>query len=135
MSYWLLKTEPSTYSWDDLCKEQKTLWTGIRNFQARNFLREMKAGDLVFIYHSGDERMIVGLARVTQTAQPEETEDNGDWVAVQIEAFKPFAREVTLDEMKNTHGLTEMIFIRQSRLSVAPVTDAQAVMILKIGKM
>lgn len=134
MRYWLLKTEPQTYSWDQLVKEKKTLWTGIRNYQARNNLRAMKPGDVAFIYHSGDDKMIVGVAKVTTEAIREHTSDEGDWVAVEIEALTPLAREIGLEEIRNSPVLSGMELLRQTRLSVSPVTNIQAEMIFKIGK-
>jgi predicted RNA-binding protein with PUA-like domain len=134
MAYWLLKTEPEEYSWDNLTSDQKTLWTGIRNFQARNNLRVMKPGDLAFIYHSGDEKAVVGVVRITAEAVPEKTDDKGEWAAVELEALKPLARQISLDELRNTPILSGMALIRQTRLSVSPVTEPEAKMLLKIGK-
>lgn len=134
MAYWLLKTEPEEYSWDQLEKDRRTPWTGVRNFQARNNLKEMKSGDLIFIYHSGEERMIYGLAKVAAQASPDPTATSGDWVAVEIDAVKPLQRLVSLEEIKNTHGLSVMPLVTHPRLSVQPVTDAQAEMVLKIAK-
>jgi predicted RNA-binding protein with PUA-like domain len=134
MTYWLLKTEAGVYSWDQLVAEKKTWWTGVRNYQARNNLRAMKRGDIAFIYHSGDERMIVGVAHITAEATPEATTDAGDWVAVEVEGLKPLAREVGLEEIRNTPILSGMELVRHSRLSVVPVREPEAKMILKIGK-
>ncbi len=94
----------------------------------------MKRGDIAFIYHSGDERMIVGVARVTSEATPDKTADAGDWVAVEVEALKPLAREISLEEIRNTPILSGMELVRHSRLSVVPVREPEAKMILKIGK-
>ena len=134
MAFWLVKTEPEEYPWERLEQEQKTLWTGVRNFQARNYLREMRPGDIVFVYHSGEERMIIGLARVLAEAVPDPTAEKGEWVSIEIEAFKPLERVVSLEEIRNTHGLSVMPLVSQSRLSVHPVTDAQSEMLLKIAK-
>jgi methylenetetrahydrofolate dehydrogenase (NADP+) / methenyltetrahydrofolate cyclohydrolase len=134
MPYWLLKTEPDEYSWEQLQKDTSTTWTGVRNFQARNNLRAAAVGDLAFIYHTGDEKMIVGLARITKPAFPDPTAETGDWASVELEVVKPLVREVTLEEIKNTHGLAVMPLVTAARLSVQPVTDAQAEMILKIAK-
>jgi len=134
MAFWLVKTEPETYSWEQFEQEGDTLWTGVRNFQARNNLREMRPGDVVLVYHSGEERNIVGLARVVAPAEPDTTAEKGEWVAVQMKAHKPLARVVSLDEIRNTYGLSVMPLVTHARLSVQPVTDAQAEMILKIAK-
>lgn len=134
MAYWLIKMEPAKYSWEHLVKDGKTLWTGTRNYQARNFLREMKVGDSVFIYHSGEERMIVGLAEVVNEAQADPTAASGDWSAIEMKANKPLNRVISLDEIRNTYGLSVMPLASQSRLTVHPVSEAQAAMLLKIGK-
>lgn len=132
MAYWLLKTEPSTYSWSDLVVEKKTVWDGVRNPQARNFLRAMKAGDVALIYHSGDERQIVGVARITSAPHPDPKAK--EWTAVDIQAWKPFSKPVTLLSIKMRKTLAQMILIRQPRLSVTPLTAAQARALLIMGK-
>jgi predicted RNA-binding protein with PUA-like domain len=134
MAFWLIKTEPALYSWEQLMKDRSTTWTGVRNFQARNNVRAMKPGDFVFIYHSGDERMVTGVAKVTSEPKADPSAVSGDWSSVDIEAVAPLARPVTLDEIKYTHILAVMPLITHTRLSVQPVTDAQAEMLLKIGK-
>lgn len=126
--------EPAKYSWEKLEQEGGTVWTGTRNYQARNYLREMKAGDAVFIYHSGEERMIVGLAEVVGDVRPDPTASSGDWSAIEIKPLKPLNRVISLDEIRNTHGLSVMPLASQSRLTVHPVSEAQATMLLKIGK-
>ncbi len=134
MAYWLLKMEPAKYSWEQLEKDGETLWTGTRNYQARNHLREMKKGDSVFVYHSGEERMIVGLAQVVGDAVADPTASSGDWSAITIKPLKPLSRVISLDEIRNTYGLSVMPLASQSRLTVHPVSEAQAAMLLKIGK-
>jgi len=134
MAYWLVKTEPEVYSWERFEQEGKTLWTGVRNFQARNNLRLMKIGDHVFVYHSGEERMIVGLAKVIGDPVADSTAEKGDWTAVELQAITPMRRVVSLEEIRNTHGLSVMPLVSHSRLSVQPVTDVQAEMILKIAQ-
>lgn len=134
MAYWLLKTDPETYSWDTLVKDKETAWTGVRNFQARNNLRLMKPGDLAFIYHSQDDKDIVGVAEITAAAKPDPTAEEGDWVSVRIKALKPCGRSLSLEEIRNTPGLTTMPLITHSRLSVQPVTEAQWQAILKYTK-
>jgi len=134
MAYWLLKTEPDAYSWEKLEQEGKASWTGVRNFQARNNLKLMKPDDVAFIYHTGEEKMIVGVAKVVSQPYPDPGATSGDWVAIDVLAIKPLQRVVSLEEIKNTHGLSVMPLVAQPRLSVQPVTDAQAAMILKIAK-
>ncbi len=133
-NYWLLKTEPELYSWDKLVQDQKTRWEGVRNYQARNNLRLMKPGDLAFIYHSGEEKMIVGIARVTTEAYDDPTTDEGKWSVVDIEAVKPLERPLSLEEIRNTYLLNVMPLVTQARLSVQPVNEAQWNLILKIAK-
>ena len=125
MNYWLVKQEPESYSFDDFQKEGTTEWTGVRNFTARNNLKEMKAGDKVFYYHSGDERAVVGLAKVTKTAFPDPTADEGPWVAVELEAGKALKNPVTLASIKANPKLAEMKLVKLSRLSVSPVSKAE----------
>ena len=134
MAYWLLKTEPETYSWEKLESDKKTQWTGVRNFEARNNLREMKPGDVVFIYHSGEDRLIMGLGRIASEPYKDPTAEKGDWVSVDVEAVKPLMRSISLEEVRNTYGLNTMPLIAKARLSVQPVTDDQAAMLLKIAK-
>lgn len=132
MAYWLLKTEPEEYSWETLEREGKASWTGVRNYAARNNLRLMAPGDVLFIYHTGDEKMIVGLATVASAAYPDPADEA--WAAVDIQALKPLVRQVSLEEIRNTYGLSVMPLVTQARLSVQPVTDGQAEQILKIAK-
>jgi len=134
MNYWLVKQEPDSYSFADFQKEGKTDWTGVRNFTARNNLKEMKAGDKVFYYHSGDERAVVGYAKVTKTAFPDPTADEGSWVAVELEAGKPVKKPVTLAEIKANPKLAEMKLVKLSRLSVSPVTKEEWDEIVEMSK-
>ncbi|MCR4278920.1 MAG: EVE domain-containing protein [bacterium] len=134
MSHWLLKTEPEIYSWELLEQDKKTMWEGVRNYQARNNLREMKKGDLVFIYHSGEERMITGVARITKEAYDDPTSSEGKWLVVDIEAVTPLVRPVSLEEIKNTYLLNIMPLATHPRLSVQPVTEDQWNLIIKIAK-
>lgn len=133
MNYWLVKQEPSAYSWDDFVRDKKTAWTGVRNFQARANLAAMKKGDSVLFYHSVTGKAVVGLAEVVKTAYPDPTADEGDWICVDLKPLKPLPRPVTLETIKQTEALAQMALVRQSRLSVMPVTDAQARQILKLG--
>ena len=131
MNYWLVKQEPEKYSFDDLLKEGKTDWTGVRNFQARNNLRTMKLGDKVLFYHSVSEKAVVGLAEVSREEFPDPTDEK--WIAVEIKPLEKFARAVTLDEIKADRNLQNIALIKQSRLSVAPLTREEFKTIIKLG--
>jgi len=132
--HWLVKQEPEDYSWTVLRKEGKTAWTGVRNFQARNFLRQMKAGDPVLFYHSGDEKQIVGLARVAKEAYRDPTAEEGDWAAVDLVPLKPLQRAVALAAIKADPMLKEIHLVRNGRLSVMPLTRAQFGRLLKLAE-
>lgn len=132
MSYWLLKTDPDTYSWGDLVKEKKTQWSGVRNFQARNFLRSMKANDVALIYHSMEERSVVGIARIVSGPYVDPNDDR--WTVVDVAAWKPLTKPVTLLQIKMRPSLKNMLLVTHSRLSVMPLTLGQAKAVLKIGK-
>ena len=132
-NYWIVKQEPETYSWSTLVKDGKTDWTGVRNFQARNNLRAMKKGDSVLFYHSGDAKEIVGLARVEKEAYPDRTADEGDWSAVDISPVKALKRPLPLSELKADKVLKEMPLVRQSRLSVCPLSEAQFERVLELA--
>ncbi len=112
MQYWLVKQEPESYSYADFAKDGKTAWTGVRNFQARNNLRAMKKGDLVFYYHSGDSKEIVGVATVVKEAYADKTADEGDWSAVDLSVLKPLATPVSLKIVKADPALKEMHLVR-----------------------
>ncbi len=134
MNYWLVKSEPEAYSWAQLMKDGKTAWTGVRNFAARNHLRSMKVGDRVFFYHSGEGREVVGIANVVKAAYADPTADEGDWSCVDLAPEKPLAKPVNLSTIKADKVLKEMVVVRQSRLSVSPVTEAQAKRLLELAK-
>ena len=123
--YWLVKQEPEDFSWSDLVGDGGTQWTGVRNFQARNNLRQMKAGDAVFFYHSGKEKSVVGIAQVARAAYSDPTADDPSWLAVDIKPVKPLSRPVPLVDIRANPKLRNLLLIRQSRLSVMPVTDAE----------
>lgn len=127
MAYWLFKSEPSTWSWDDQTAkgEAGEEWDGVRNYQARNFMREMKVGDRGFFYHSQTERAVVGIIEVCTEAHPDSTTDDDRWECVDIKAVAPVQRPVTLDEIKGRPDLSEMILVKNSRLSVQPVTPEE----------
>jgi predicted RNA-binding protein with PUA-like domain len=132
MAYWLMKSEPSSYGWDDLVRDGKTMWDGVRNNAARLHLRAMKPGDEAFFYHSMDERAVVGIMKITGAGQPDG--DDGSWVKVPVEPVRALARPVTLGEIKAEPKLGKMELIRQSRLSVAPVRDEEWQLILEMAK-
>jgi predicted RNA-binding protein with PUA-like domain len=124
MAYWLLKTEPDAYSWDELVKKgaKGDAWTGVRNFRAREHLRAMKKGDQAFFYHTGDEKQVVGIAEVIREAYPDPTDKEGKFTAVDVKAVKPVKKPVTLAAVKADKRLKDMVLAKQPRLSVQPVT-------------
>jgi predicted RNA-binding protein with PUA-like domain len=132
-SYWLVKSEPSTYSWSKLVDEKKAVWDGVRNFEARNNLRAMKKDDLVFFYHSNEGKAVVGVARVKREAYQDPTTKD-DWSVVDLEPVKPLARPVTLEEMREMKALANMVVVKKSRLSVSPVTKDEFDAVLAAGK-
>lgn len=125
MAQWLLKTEPGTYGWEDLVREGRTFWDGVRNYAARNNLRAMAVGDRAFVYHSVGPRLLVGIAEIVRSAYPDPTTEDPAWVCVDIVPVSPLPRPVSLDEIKAHPGLTEMALVKQSRLSVQPVLDEE----------
>ncbi len=133
MGYWLVKQEPEDYSWSDLTRDGKTQWTGVRNFQARNNLRQMKLGDEVLFYHSGKEKSVVGVAEVAKPAYPDPTADDPSWIAVDIKAVKRLSRAVPLSEIRANKKLIDLLLVRQSRLSVMPVGKNEFAEIVRLG--
>lgn len=138
MAYWLMKSEPSDFSWSDLvAKGAPEEWTGVRNYAARNNMRAMQLGEECFFYHSVQEKAVVGIMRVAALAHPDSTAEpkNGKviWECVDVIADRPLARPVTLDEIKETPGLEDMILVNNSRLSVQPVSDAEWAIICRLG--
>ncbi|MBI5769313.1 MAG: EVE domain-containing protein [Verrucomicrobia bacterium] len=131
--YWLVKTEPSTYAFADLQRDGRTDWTGVRNYAARGHLNAMHPGDRVLVYHSGDDKAVIGTAEVTRAAFSDPTADEPGWVAVELKAGQPLAQPITLAQVKATPALAKMALIRLSRLSVQPVTAAEFKLILKLG--
>ena len=132
MAYWLMKSEPSSYSWADLVRDGGTMWDGVRNNAARLHLRAMKAGDEALFYQSMEDRSVVGIMRITGTGQPDG--DDGSWVKVPVEPVRSLANPVTLASIKAEPKLAQMELIRQSRLSVAPVRDEEWKLVLEMGK-
>jgi predicted RNA-binding protein with PUA-like domain len=135
MAFWLYKSEPDVFSWDDLVKAGKagTEWTGVRNYSARNFMRAMKKGDRGFYYHSGGDKAVVGIVEVVKEAHPDSTDDSGQWDCVDIRAIEKLPRAVTLAEVKADKRLAEMALVRLGRLSVQPVTEAEWKAVSKMG--
>lgn len=133
-NYWLVKSEPTTYGWDDLVAKKEDVWDGIRNFQARNYLREMKPGDQVLFYHSGKNKEIVGVAEVSSEAFPDEKDtENQGWVAVRLMASKTFSSPLSLETIKADDRLSSLPLLKQSRLSVMPVEKDVFDLIIKLG--
>ena len=133
MASWLVKQEPTAYSFAQFAQEKTTAWTGVRNFQARNNLRAMKKGDRVFYYHSVEERQVVGLAQVAKEAYPDPTATEGDWSCVDLKAGKPLPTPVSLDTIKADPQLKTIALVRQSRLSVVPLTEPEANRLAALG--
>lgn len=133
MSYWLVKQEPADYAWATFVKDGSTAWTGVRNFQARNHLRAMKAGDMVLYYHSGEEKSVVGLACVGREAYRDPTSAEGDWSAVNLVPVRALTKSVSLAAIKADKLLQEMPLVRQSRLSVTPLSGKQFKRILDLA--
>jgi predicted RNA-binding protein with PUA-like domain len=131
--FWLVKQEPSSYSWSDFIAEGQTSWTGVRNYAARNNLRRMQKGDEVLFYYSGEEKAVVGIAKVMRTAYRDSTADEGDWSAVDLAPVKPLNRLVTLREIKSNPRLKQIPLVRQSRLSVMPLAESEFREIVKLS--
>ena len=133
--YWLTKTEPETFSWDTLVHEGVSRWDGVRNFQARNNLRAMKNGDLIFIYHSGKNPCIIGLAEVVREHYPDPTAIDGDWSAVDVKPLRKLERPVLLLEIKQLQPLQNMALVKNTRLSVQPVSSDEYEKIMELVSM
>lgn len=131
--FWLVKSEPFKYSWDDLVKDRSTVWDGVRNAAARNNLRSMKKGDLVLFYHSNEGKEVVGIARVTKEHYPDPTADDERWRVVDLAPVKPLAEPVSLAAIKADAKLSEIALVRQSRLSVMPIPKPAFDRIVKLG--
>lgn len=135
MQYWLMKTEPGEYSWDDLVRQGSTHWDGVRNHQAQNNMKQMAVGDRVLIYHSVGPKEVVGVAEVSRTAYPDPTADPGEkWIVVDVKPVEPLKNPVKLATIKATPELQEVALIRQSRLSVMPLKDTEYERILSLSK-
>ena len=134
MNYWLVKQEPTAYSWDDFVKDGKTAWTGVRNFQARNNLRSMKAGDRVLFYHSVTDKAIIGEAEVVRESFTDPTATEGNWIAVELKPIKTLRRRVSLEEIRADKKFSQLALVRSPRLSVMPVTADEYRAILALSK-
>ncbi|MDT3739546.1 MAG: EVE domain-containing protein [Candidatus Kapabacteria bacterium] len=134
MAFWLVKSDPDSYSWDNLLKDKKTVWDGVRNYQARNNLRLMEKGDKVLVYESQNSKYIAGIAEVTKPFFQDPTTDEENWVAVELTAVKSFKMPVSLDAVKTTPGLEDIALIRNSRLSVMPLTPDEFDIIIQLSK-
>lgn len=132
MKYWLIKSEPEIYSFDDLQDDKLTVWDGIRNYQARNYLKEMTIGDKLLFYHSGKEKQVVGIAEVSRESFPESDHAEERWVAVEIKSFEKLHEGISLTKMKESGLLPDLMLFKQSRLSVIPLTNEEYKTILKL---
>lgn len=133
MAYWLVKSEPFKYSWDQLVKDKQTFWDGVRNYAARNNLKAMKKGDEVLFYHSNEGLEIVGIAKVAKEHYPDSTADDDAWVVVDIKPYKKLRKPVSLAQIKSDKRLADMALVRLGRLSVQPVTENEWQIIMKMS--
>ncbi|HBB25833.1 MAG TPA: EVE domain-containing protein [Bacteroidetes bacterium] len=131
MQYWLVKSEPEVYSWEQFVKDKRTFWDGVRNYQARNNMQAMEKGDQVIFYHSSDVKAAVGIAEVVKTAYPDPTTDEPAWVVVDLKPVRPLTKPVTLAEIKAMPDMNNVALVRQARLSVLPLTQQEFQMIVK----
>ena len=132
MNYWLMKSEPSAYSWTNLEKDQKATWDGVRNFQARNNLKAMKKDDLAFLYHSNEDKAIIGIAKIVKENYPDPKDK--DWIVVDIAPLKKLKSPVSLAQIKADKRFADMVLVRASRLSVQPVRKEEFEMVLKLSE-
>ncbi|MFQ3307489.1 MAG: putative RNA-binding protein with PUA-like domain [Candidatus Midichloriaceae bacterium] len=133
MNYWLIKSEPDSYSWDQMLKDKTTAWDGVRNYQARNNMKQMKIGDLAFFYHSNKEKAIKGIVTVIQEFYPDHTDETERFVMVDFQYLKPLQRSISLAEIKANSDLQNIALIKQSRLSVMPITDYDYKIIIELS--
>ena len=134
MNFWLVKQEPSNYSWEEFVKDKETYWDGVRNYQARNNLKKMEKGDLVMFYHSIIGKEIMGIAKVSKEFYPDPTTNDTRWVVVNLKPYKAISIPVSLEDIKSHSKLNDIALIKQSRLSVMPLTKSAFKIILKIGQ-
>lgn len=133
-NYWLLKTEPETFSWDNLVEQKTAMWDGVRNYQARNNLRKMKKGDIALFYHSVKNPGIVGIAEIVKEHYPDPTAKEGDWSVIDVKPVRKLERIITLQEIKAYSTLKDMVLVKSSRLSVQPVAKEEFEIIMKLEK-
>jgi len=133
MAHWLMKSEPSAFSWDDLVKKKSEPWNGVRNYQANNNMKAMKKGDRAFFYHSVDEKAIVGVIEIVKEHYPDHTDETGKFGMVDVKAVMPVKKPVTLGDIKGDERFADFALIRQSRLSVVPVSDAHWKMLCQMA--
>lgn len=133
MNYWLMKSEPGTYSWDDLVKDKRTHWDGVRNYQARNNMKEMKKGDLALFYHSVKEKTVVGIAEIVKEYYPDPSTSDDRWVVVDVAPQQALQKPVKLEEIKADERLEQMVLVRNSRLSVQPVKKEEFDIIISMS--
>jgi len=133
MAYWLVKSEPAKYSWDQLEKDKQTFWSGVRNYAARNHLKTMKKGDEVLFYHSNEGMEIVGIAKVTKEFYQDPTSDDASWVVVDLKPSKKLKKPVTLSQVKSDKRLADMALVRLGRLSVQPVTEKEWDVVMELA--
>ena len=134
MNYWLIKSEPGTYSWSDLEHDKKTIWDGVRNYQARNNLQAMKKGDLALFYHSNEDKAVMGIAKISKEFSQDPTTDDSAWVVVEVQYFKKLRNPVTLAQVKQEKRLTQMVLVKNSRLSVQSVKEKEFDVILELSE-
>ncbi|MCX6155517.1 MAG: EVE domain-containing protein [Candidatus Kapabacteria bacterium] len=133
MAFWLIKSDPEEYSWDDLNRDKFTVWDGVRNYQARNYLKSMKAGELVLFYHSRISQAIVGIAEVIRTAFPDLNADEPDWYSIEIAPLRSLKKLISLEHIKATDALSKLPLILQPRLSVMPISEDEFKLILELS--
>ena len=133
MNYWLIKSEPDAWSWDDQTKEGPSMWDGVRNYQARNNLMKMKKGDLCFFYHSVSEKSIVGIVEVVKESYPDPTDKSGKFVVVDVKTKSKIKHSISLEKIKQTAGLENILLLKQSRLSVMPISNKEWSIIIKLS--
>ena len=131
--FWLLKSEPGNWSWDDQVKVKKTMWDGVRNYQARNNLIKMKKGDLCFFYHSVSEKSIVGIVQIVKESYPDPTDNSGKFVVVDVKTKSKIKHSISLEKIKQTAGLENIPLLKQSRLSVMPISNKEWSIIIKLS--
>ncbi len=135
MNYWLVKSDPDTYSWNKMLQDKRTFWDGVRNYQARNYLKEMKKDDLVLFYHSQSDKSIVGITKVAREHYPDPTTEDERWVVVDLEVVDSLPNPVSLERIKNNPILAIIPLVKQQRLSVMPLTKEQYNEVMKLAKM